>query len=113
MDLDLTIGEDSGKKPRAVQVYRLKTSCWHDGKSLHVKRSLTRLKRLSSGPDFLSEEVDQIGAEDVVSLICNLSDCKDGVYEVVFVEGYRDYETGHLEDWEYKLVPYTPDQPAD
>lgn len=110
MDLDLTIGEASEQEPR--DVYRLKTSCWHDGRSLHVKRSLTRLKRLSFGADFLNEEVLQVGAEELVSMICNLSECEDGVYVVVFVEGYRDYETGHLEDWEYKLVPYIPDQPS-
>lgn len=94
-------------------VFRLRTNCWHDDNSIHIKRSLTRLKRLSSGGyEHLLDEAINIGAYDAIEMINNLSECKDGVYVAVFVEGYRDYETGILEDWEYKLVPYNPDPPT-
>jgi hypothetical protein len=89
-------------------VYRLRTTCWSDNKSLHVKRSLTLLRRLSTGGhDHLIEEVDQVGAYDAVEMITNLAECEDGVYVVDVVEKSYNYESGLIEDWAYRLVPYT------
>ncbi len=81
-------------------VVRLKTSAWADGKGIHIKRSLTYLRRKCVGFNGLEEDAIIDGAEQAIESIINLSDCKDGIYEVV-ASGYED-------EWEYKLVPVPP-----
>lgn len=100
---------DSGMTEKSESIFRLQTSCWHDQRSLHVKRSLTRLKRLSSGDyEHILDEAVNIGAYDAVEMITNLSECKDGVYKAVVIDEQTDWETGFVEDWRYKLVPVEP-----
>lgn len=86
-------------------VVRLKTSAWSDGKGIHIKRSLTYLRRQCAGFNGLEEDAMMAGAEQAIKNIINLSDCNDGVYEVVMCNVSKDFETGYADDWDYKLVP--------
>lgn len=87
-------------------VVRLKTSCWLDNSGIHFKKTLRVLKRMSSGHDFLTEEVSNVGSEETIFKITNLNECEDGLYEVCIINETRDCETGYVDDWEFKLVPY-------
>jgi len=90
---------------KARQVVRLTTSCWHDGCALHIRKTLKTLKRQSSGHNFLEEDCSMIGADEVLSRIINLHECKDGVYVIVTCNEHKDWETGNIEDYDYKLMP--------
>lgn len=93
--------------PKPKSVFRLRTSCWSDGNSIHVKKTLTRLKRLSIGDyEHLLDEAVNIGAYDTIDMITNLHECQDGLYVAKVINVQTDWETGITEDWEYKLIPY-------
>lgn len=87
-------------------VVRLKTSCWLDASGIHFKKTLRVLKRMSSGHDFLTEDIRQVGADETIFKITNLNECEDGLYEVCIINETRDCETGYVDDWEFKLIPY-------
>ena len=85
-------------------VVRVKTTVWSDKRGLHTKKSLTFLRRRCEGVNILEEDLGAIGAEEVTSRILNLWEVKDGVYILTTCHESRDYETGHIEDYDYKLV---------
>lgn len=96
--------------PKPKSVFRLRTSCWSDGNSIHVKKTLTRLKRLSIGDyEHLLDEAVNIGAHDAIGMITNLHECKDGLYVAKMINVQEDWETGITEDWEYRLISYNPE----
>jgi len=90
------------------QVVRLTTYCFYDKKksALHIRRSLTTLRRKSSGYQLIEEECSATGADDTVKIITNLSECKDGIYVVVTCNEKRDYETGYIDSYDFKLIPF-------
>lgn len=47
-----------------------------------------------------------IGADEVFPRITNIAQCEDGIYVVVTCNESRDYETGIIDDYDYKLVAY-------
>ena len=84
---------------------RIATSYWHDKRGVHKKQSITTLKRKSRGAyDILVEDCELEGAAEVFSRITNLNDIKDGVYKVIACNEWVDYETGYIDDYDYKLV---------
>lgn len=101
---DLTPKNDPSEKSRCV--VRLTTSCWYNGDGLHINRTLRFLKRKCGGYNILYEDCQMIGADEVISHITNLDECKDGVYEVVTCNEWGAWETPHIiEDYDYKLIP--------
>lgn len=96
--------------PEHRTVVRLRTSVWHDRKGVHIRRSLTYLRKQCSGCNVLEEDVSNIGAEDAVRQIINLDACKDGIYRVVMCNMTRDYETGYVDGYDLELVPFSPQE---
>lgn len=86
-------------------VVKIETSYWHDKSGAYVKKSLKVLKRKSWGYNLLLEECGMSGAE-VVGRILNFNEATDGVYELIVCNISKDWETGHVDDWDLKLVPY-------
>jgi hypothetical protein len=86
-------------------IVRLKTESWFDNKGIYIKKKILFMKRLSKGFNLLLEDCVQIGSEEVDGRIINLDECSDGLYKVIICHEYRDWETGMIEDWEYKLIP--------
>lgn len=89
-------------------VVRLRTTMWADKTGLHTKKSLTFLRRKSEGFNVLEEDASAAGVEEVLPRILNLDECPDGVYEVVVCNESRDYETGYVDDYDYRLVTANP-----
>lgn len=85
-------------------VVRLKTTSWADKRGLHQKKSLTFLRRQCEGFNVLEEDAGAIGADEVLPRILNLNECADGIYNVVVCNESRDFETGYINDYDYKLV---------
>jgi hypothetical protein len=86
-------------------IVRLKTESWFDHKGVYIKKKILFMKRQSKGFNFLLEDCTQIGSEEVEGRILNLYKCEDGLYKVTICNVYKDWETGSIEDWEYKLIP--------
>lgn len=93
------------EKEQSRCILRLRTTTWADAKGLHIKRSLVFLRRQCVGFNGLAEDAGAIGAEIAVGSITNLAECKDGIYEAVVCNVSHDWETGHVDGWDYKLVP--------
>ena len=86
-------------------VVRLTRSFWCDPAGAYQRLSIRYLKRQCRGFNIFAEDCSMIGADDVMPRITNLEQCKDGVYELVTCNEHRDYESGHVEEWDYKLAP--------
>lgn len=91
-------------RPRIV--VRLERSHWHDDRGAYLRIGLRYLKRHGRGCNFLDEDCRMTGAEDVLPRIVNLHRCEDGVYELISINETTDWETGYVDDWQYKLIPY-------
>ena len=86
-------------------VVRVITSAWQDGKAIHLKKTIRFVKRQSTGINFLQEDATNIGDLEVVSRITNLNHAPDGVYSVDTCNHKYDWESGNLDDYDYRLVP--------
>ena len=62
------------------------------------------MRKLCVGYNFLSEDVGNIGAMEAIPRIINLNECNDGIYEVAICNESRDFETGHIDDYDFRLV---------
>ena len=82
---------------------RVKTTVWADKRGLHTKKSLTFLRRRCEGFNVLAEDASAIGAEEVLPRILNFGEVEDGIYEVVVCNESHDYETGYVDDYDYRL----------
>lgn len=83
---------------------RIKTTIWADKRGMHTKKSLTFLRRQCEGFNVLAEDAREIGAEKVLPRILNFGEVEDGTYEVVVCNEKYDYETGYVDDYEFRLV---------
>lgn len=87
-------------------VVRLVTTYWVSQRGLHTKKDIIFLKRKSEGFNWLEEDSLMSGCDGVIPLIVNLGQCEDGIYEVIHVNESTDWESGHVDSWEYKLIPF-------
>lgn len=85
-------------------VVRLRTSMWADKKGVYTKKSLTFLRRQCEGFNVIKEDVDAAGVELVFKRITNLPECEDGIYEAIVCNESHDFESGYVDDYDYKLV---------
>lgn len=69
------------------------------GRTLRVIKSLTTY-------NLLEEECQSVGTQDGLENILNLQTVEDGRYSVEVVNISRDWETGHTDGWDIKLVPF-------
>jgi hypothetical protein len=89
-------------------VVRVKTSVWADKKGLHTRRDVLYMNRLSSGYNILQEEMSATNdAEYVAHLLLNLNNIEDGLYAVQRTNCSHDFETGYIDSYDFKLVPFS------
>ena len=94
------------KDPDHMVVGRLKTTMWHDSRGVHAKKSFTYLKRLSKGYNIVAEDAIAGGADETIPRIVNWDEVEDGIYRVIVINQSRDWESGHVDDYDLKLIPY-------
>lgn len=92
-------------EPPCRLVVRVRTSHYAKRNGLVQTKSVTVMRRMSRGHDFLDEDVSATGAELVMDRITNLHEVEDGLYRVITINERRDWESGYVEEWDYKLVP--------
>ena len=114
IDIDSILRLDAialdNKQEKNEQVVRLATSAWKDKQGIHLKRSLLFQRRKSSGFQILEDDVDMVGASETLARIENLSKCEDGLYKVITCNERKDWETGMVDDYDFRLVPYKEKQ---
>ena len=88
------------------QVVRLTTEVWSDQRGLHCQKSLRTLRRKSTRHLWFDEEISNGGPEFAWKHIVNINECKDGIYTVEVCNERRDWETGCLDEYDYRLVPF-------
>jgi hypothetical protein len=79
---------------------------WSDKTGLYVKRNIVFLRRKCKGNNFLEEDLDEVGVYEVLPRIVNLQEVDDGIYCVETCNERKDWLDGHVNDYDYKLVPY-------
>lgn len=100
--------EQKSAGPQNRCVVRLRATIWSDKSGIYTKKSLTFLRRQCDGFNILDEDAKAIGAEHIIPRIINLDECRDGVYEVVPCNESHDFESGHIDDYDYKLIAAGP-----
>ena len=105
MNLETLLAEGQADVNVSRCTVRVKTTVWADKRGLHTKKSLTFLRRQCEGFNVLAEDVSAIGAEEVLQRLVNLGEVEDGIYEVVVRDKSYDYETGYVDDYDYRLMP--------
>ena len=104
VEKDLIIPAQHDKECDSRCTVRVRTTVWTDKRGLHTEKSLTFLRRQCEGFNALAEDASAIGVEEVLSRILNLGEVEDGIYEVVVCNESHDYETGYVDDYDYRLV---------
>ena len=108
-DMKLVLGFDCSFQPakesRPRVFVRIRESAWSDGVGIYYKKSLTFLKRMTVGFNFVEEDCNNTDALTVIQSITNFSECDPGVYEIVMCNKRHDREGGFLDDWDYELIP--------
>lgn len=87
-------------------VVKIITNNFMKGNDIVQQKTIRFLKRKSTGFNQLLEDCMNIGTNDALKSIVNLDECSDGVYEVVLNDWITDWETGMIEDRNWKLIPY-------
>lgn len=90
-----------------VCVVRVRTSTFQTDRGLSIRKDLTTMRKLSTpGYDILETEIDATGADETARNITNLDSVEDGLYILAIHNVHHDWETGHVDDYSLKLVPY-------
>lgn len=89
-------------------VVRLTTSSYVSSNgAFRQTKELRTLKRKTPEFDLLENETQNMSPDDIV--VVNLYNMPDGVYQLAMTNESYDWETGHLDDYELILIPYTDD----
>lgn len=97
----LSLVGDYSPKPKLRCVGRLTHQRYmHNGKL--VSKSVFSLLKRKSGLNLS----DLVGDADIDIDNLELGNHAEGLYEIVLCNPSRDWETGIIDDWELKLVPY-------
>lgn len=91
-------------------VIRLSTEYYQSGSKYNIKKVITPIKRKSSGYNLIVDGSYDVGIEEVLSNIINIDECEDGIYVVDTTNISRDYWTGEIDDYQYKLIEYSENE---
>lgn len=108
-DMDL-FAKAAPAQPSPQTVVRLTTQCWQDDRGVNITRRVRWLKQQSHEQSLwgVTEDVNDGGPHEFVRRIVNLNETPDGVYVLRPMNLCSDWETGIIEDWDYRLEPLEP-----
>jgi hypothetical protein len=101
-------GRVKDEEPKPKTVVRVTTSAYKTQRGFAWRREVSYQRRLCQGFNVIEDDIGMTGADQVWERIINLFEVKDGLYNLVLCNISTDWETGHVEDWDYQLLPYTP-----
>jgi len=102
--------ENHSTKQENICVVRLRTTSWINKRGIHTQKSLIFLRRQCKGYNILEEDAMMVDVDTVTLNIVNLDECEDGIYKVSICNESRDWETGHIDSYDYQLIPYQNSQ---
>lgn len=102
MDIEL---DNTTGTPEPLCTVRLSRSSWATSRGIFTETRLIYLKKQCQGFNVLQEDACLVDPSCVVDRIINLHQCDDGVYQVITCNEHRDWESGHIDDYDYKLIP--------
>lgn len=88
-----------------ICVVKLETEAYKRGNKYFYGKSIRVIKSKTTF-DLLEEEVQNIGIVEGIENIINLHECDTGMYWLAACNISRDIESGYIDDWNLKLVPY-------
>ena len=100
-ELFLSKPEPTGNTKQTIVL--LSTAMYQKGNKLVYSKELSLLKRKSNEWlewDYITQDIEDL------DLITNLFTVNDGIYQIVMTNAWKDYETGVIDNWDYKLIPY-------
>lgn len=102
----LDLDELLANEPNEINscVVRLRTDVWEDRRGLHQKKSLLFMRKQCKGFNILEEDIGAVGAAEILPRIININECKDGIYKVVTCNESHDFESGYIDDYDYRLI---------
>jgi hypothetical protein len=106
--MDLSDFSNQNTKVDNQDIVSIKTEYYKRGKRFYASKVITPIVSLSKGHT-ITDEVNDYGLA-VLDLITNLYEVEDGYYQIVINNISRDYETGHIDDYDFKLYPYEKKQ---
>ena len=89
----------------SVCIVRLSTSAWHDKRGVYLKKSLVFLRRRCKGFPVFEDDCSQSEVIDVLDRVLNIDTVPDGIYKVTPCNITTDFESGYVDDWDYRLDP--------
>lgn len=112
LNLDAMLNPDARDLYKGV-VVRVSTTYYTTKRGFAMTKRIEFLKRKSDRDCVFSikEDVSCGGADSVMQRIVNLDEVDDGVYQMIWINEFRDRESGYVEDWDYKLVPHEEAKP--
>lgn len=87
-------------------VVKVSRSYYKRGKTYCCSINITPMRSLSNGEFNFDDEISQSDVESTLDLIENLHDVEDGYYQVIYTNISRDFESGYIDDYNLKLIPY-------
>jgi len=109
MKLNLIL-ETLQEQPEDRCIVRISTSSWRDKRGIHTRKDINYLRKRCLRYNILEEDANQADVGDIADRILNLYEVEDGIYEVITCNESRDYETGYIDDYDYKLIPYEEEE---
>lgn len=106
MNKELLLPEIPEKEPVSLVVVRLRTTCFKTARGAAWRKDIDYQKKLCRGFNFFEEDIAMIGFSEVLDRVQNLHTHEDGLYEIQMCNVSKDWETGHVDSWDYKLVPF-------
>ena len=90
-------------------VVRVQEEAYLRGNTYFYGKSLRVVKRLTTF-NIIAEEAQNVGMDEAMRNILNVFDVDNGLYEIVVTNQSYDIESGYLDDWSWKLIPYEESQ---
>lgn len=87
-------------------VVRVTTTCWADKNGYSCKKQIRFMRRKCTGFNLLSQEIEIVSNENLATLISNLNEVEDGLYDVSVI-GYDTGSDGEQYDFQFELTPYS------
>jgi hypothetical protein len=84
---------------------RVGTEAFKRGDTYFYGRTIRVIKKKTE-VDYLYDDCQQVGTQEAIENILNINTVKDGLYQLVFCNVSKDCETGYIDDFNFKLVPY-------
>lgn len=86
-------------------VVRVGTESFKRGDTYFYGRTIRVIKKKTE-VDYLSDDCQQVGTQEAIENILNINTVEDGIYQLVFCNVSKDYETGYIDDFNFKLVSF-------